>query len=78
MLKKKQALKNAEEDLNLEIEMVKTEAREKALAEMSEDESSDYNLRRSKNLVNCVILSAASNLMKHRAMQVNKQDSKST
>lgn len=46
MLKKRQALKNAEEDLKLEIEIVKTEAREKALAEMSEDELSHYNTRR--------------------------------
>ena len=38
MFKKKQALRDAEEDLNLEIEIIKTEAREKVLAEMSDDE----------------------------------------
>ncbi len=50
MLKKKQALKNAEEDLKLEMEIIKTEAREKALAETSEDASSDYKSRRPKSL----------------------------
>ena len=44
MLKKKQALKNAEEDLKLEIEIVNAEAREKALAEMRE--SSGRNERK--------------------------------
>jgi hypothetical protein len=50
MLKKRQALKNAEEDLKLEIEIVKTEAREKALAEMSEDELYSKKSRRPESL----------------------------
>lgn len=49
MLKKRQALKNAE-DLKLEIEIVKTEAREKALAEMSEDELYSKKSRRPESL----------------------------
>ena len=38
MLKQKQALQAAEEDLKLELEIVKAEAREKALAQMSQEQ----------------------------------------
>ncbi len=54
MLKKKQALKNAEEDLKLEMEIIMAEAREKALAETSEDASSDHKSRRPKSFA-CIL-----------------------